>query len=107
SGSPVEKEKEAADACTTSRSKASALAVASLPESVANPNHANWRRTGVSSIVFVLFPCFIINMFWFICCRASDWNKACRLRMCLKRGGLAAPSEPDSHLRECEEQGRK
>src|SRR6185503_13723952 len=65
SGSPVEKIKEAAEACEASRSKASAPAVVLLAERAANTNFPSRRRAGVSFIDFVLFSSVIITCFLF------------------------------------------
>src|SRR6058998_4124743 len=80
SGLPVEKEKEAAEAPETSRSKPSAPAPAALlADKAANTVSPSRRRVGVSFIVFVLFRSLIMFQCLFVSAlltggRAVGWR---------------------------------
>src|ERR1043165_6535722 len=68
SGLPVEKEKEAAGASETSKSKLSAPMAVLLADKAAFTSGSSRRGVGVSSIVFVLFRsliiiCFVVHLF--------------------------------------------
>src|SRR6185369_2289120 len=65
SGSPVEKEKEAADACNTSRSKASAPRMILFVGRAGCATCPSQRRVGVSFIDLILFRS-LIDFIWLI-----------------------------------------
>src|SRR5215471_1842328 len=75
SGSPVEKEKEAADARETRRSKASAPTAVLPAESAPDKNRTGRSIAGRSFIVFGLFRSFFITGSFLICLCASDWDE--------------------------------
>src|SRR6267142_2547731 len=71
SGSPVEKEKEAAVAFAIRQSNATAPKVVLPAESSANPNRPIRRQAGASFCVLFLLIMIVCFIFGF---RASDWS---------------------------------
>src|SRR5437867_125940 len=90
SGSPVENEKEAAEAWRTSSSKARAPAALFLVERAAHPNSPGPRIAGVSFVVFILFRSFVITGFIYVSAfltGAKRGRRSKRIRFAFPRVG--------------------